>query len=152
MYLKTPAEIGMLVRDRRQALGLDQATLAARIGTSRRWIIDLERGKETLSLNLVLKALRALDIRLNAETGAHRKTKQIQQPDDLDLALTASIRDSNSYRKIQEIWGIAERRSNQAALTPSAGSDAYPQSEANDPPMVADKTDLDYGAKDKDGR
>lgn len=60
----TPAAIGALIRDRRRALGLGQADLAARIGVSRLWVNQVERGKPGASLGLVLRALAAVDATL----------------------------------------------------------------------------------------
>ncbi len=63
--LRTPAAIGALLKDRRRALGLDQADLAAQIGVSRLWVNQVERGKPGASLGLVLRALAALGIELS---------------------------------------------------------------------------------------
>lgn len=66
--LRTPADIGALIKDRRNALGLDQAVLAARVGVSRWWINQVERGKSGANLGLILRTLLALDIELTADT------------------------------------------------------------------------------------
>src|SRR5256884_5974308 len=44
-HIRTPADLGAIIRDRRKQLDLDQATLAKRIGASRRWVIGIERGR-----------------------------------------------------------------------------------------------------------
>lgn len=62
MRIKTPRELGMRVREAREDAGLTQAVLAGMIGTSRQWIFDLERGKPTVRLGLVLQALSALGL------------------------------------------------------------------------------------------
>jgi len=62
--LRTPAEIGALIRDRRKARGLLQADLAARLGVSRLWVGEIERGKPGANLGLVLRALDMLGVRL----------------------------------------------------------------------------------------
>jgi HTH-type transcriptional regulator / antitoxin HipB len=72
MLLRTPADVGAAIRDRRRQLGLDQATLAKRIGVSRQWIVGIEHGRVRAELGLVLRALDALGIRLNAGTGESR--------------------------------------------------------------------------------
>lgn len=79
MIIRTPREIGLLVRDQRRAKGLTQAELAERAGSSREWIRFLESGKQSLELGLTLRALSALGIALdanieNADPGAPRKT------------------------------------------------------------------------------
>src|SRR5258708_5927424 len=66
--LRTPAEIGALIRDQRRRLKLDQADLAQRIGVSRLWINQIERGKPGASLGLVLRALDAVGVRLMSDT------------------------------------------------------------------------------------
>ena len=62
--LRTPRDFGAIIRERRRALGLDQAGLAARIGVSRLWVSEVERGKPGAGLGLILRALAALDIEL----------------------------------------------------------------------------------------
>ena len=66
MLIRTPAELGAVVRDRRKQLKLDQAAFAKRIGVSRQWIILVEHGHPRAELGLVLRALDALDIQLDA--------------------------------------------------------------------------------------
>lgn len=66
MLVRTPADLGAVIRDRRKQLKLDQATFAKRIGVSRQWVIEIERGHARAELGLVLRALDALDIQINA--------------------------------------------------------------------------------------
>ena len=66
MFVRTPTDLGAVIRDRRKQLKLDQATFAKRIGVSRYWVILIERGHPRAELALVLRALDALDIKLNA--------------------------------------------------------------------------------------
>ncbi len=68
--LRTPLDIGALIRDRRRALGLDQAELADRIGVGRLWVNQVERGKPGASIGLVLRALAAVGVDLKAFTEA----------------------------------------------------------------------------------
>jgi HTH-type transcriptional regulator/antitoxin HipB len=58
----TPAEIGELVRDTRKRLGVTQKDLALTAGTGLRFVIDLERGKETCELGKSLRILQTLGI------------------------------------------------------------------------------------------
>jgi HTH-type transcriptional regulator / antitoxin HipB len=62
--LRTPRDIGALIKDRRRVLGLDQAELATRIGVGRLWVNQVERGKPGASLGLVLRALAAVGVDL----------------------------------------------------------------------------------------
>jgi y4mF family transcriptional regulator len=70
MNIRTPADLGAVVREQRKQLKLDQATLAKRIGVSRQWVIEVERGHARAELGLVLRALDALNIRLDAAAEA----------------------------------------------------------------------------------
>jgi HTH-type transcriptional regulator / antitoxin HipB len=68
MFVRTPADLGVVIRDRRKQLKLDQAAFAKRIGVSRQWVIEIEHGHARAELGLVLRALDALSIRLDATT------------------------------------------------------------------------------------
>ena len=67
MRIRTPHEIGLLIRDRRKTTGLTQAELAERVGASREWVRRLELGRPGLELGLTLRALGALGIVLDAQ-------------------------------------------------------------------------------------
>lgn len=62
--IKSPAEFGRAVRDRRRALGLTQEELAARCGVGKRFIVDLEGGKQTTQLGKALTAANEVGITL----------------------------------------------------------------------------------------
>ena len=64
----TAHDIGVAIRRRRKELGWDQARLAQAAGTSRQWIVDIERGKPRAELELVLRTLTALDLSLAIRT------------------------------------------------------------------------------------
>ena len=66
MQVRTPTALGSLIRARRRELNLDQSELAARVGTSRQWIIAVEKGKPKAELGLVLRTLAALKLTLDA--------------------------------------------------------------------------------------
>jgi HTH-type transcriptional regulator / antitoxin HipB len=69
MRIRTAADLGAVVRDRRKQLKLDQASLARRIGVSRQWLIDVEHGHPRAELALVLRALDALSVQIDARAG-----------------------------------------------------------------------------------
>ena len=69
MLARTPADLGAVIRDRRKQLKLNQAAFAEQIGVSRQWVIELEHGHARAELGLVLRALDALNIRLDATVG-----------------------------------------------------------------------------------
>jgi HTH-type transcriptional regulator / antitoxin HipB len=64
VFIRTPQDIGALLRSRRRALGTSQADLASKLGTSRLWITEIERGKPRASLGLILQAISALGLEL----------------------------------------------------------------------------------------
>ncbi len=55
--VQTVQEIGQLLREERKARGMAQADFAMMLGVGRRFIIDLERGKETVEAGKMLSAL-----------------------------------------------------------------------------------------------
>jgi len=65
MIVRSATELGHLARDRRRELALTQAELAGRVGVSRKWIIDLEAGKRTADLSLVLRTLNVLGMEID---------------------------------------------------------------------------------------
>ena len=85
MHVATPADIGAFIRERRKALGIDQKTLADRVGVGRTWIIAIEKGKTRAELGLVLRTLRALDIAVDLTsrslTAAAEDGLQVDSPD-----------------------------------------------------------------------
>ena len=91
MLIRTPADLGT-IRDRRRQLGLDQATLAKRVGVSRQWVIAIEQGRSRAELGLVLRALEALGIRLNTglnESPTARTTPAV----DIDAIVSSARKD-----------------------------------------------------------
>jgi HTH-type transcriptional regulator/antitoxin HipB len=53
-------EIGRVIREERKAQGLRQDELAAASGVGVRFVVELERGKDTVQLGKVLAVLAAL--------------------------------------------------------------------------------------------
>ncbi len=60
----TPKQIGRSIRTARKTFGVTQRELALSSGTGVRFVIDLERGKETCQIGKTLKILKTLGIRL----------------------------------------------------------------------------------------
>jgi HTH-type transcriptional regulator/antitoxin HipB len=60
----TPKDLGKIVRDTRKKLGVTQKDLALTSGTGLRFVIDLEKGKETCQIGKALTILQTLGIRL----------------------------------------------------------------------------------------
>ena len=67
MRVRTPSELGALIRDYRTRNKLDQKSLAVTVGVSRQWIVKVEKGKAGAPLGLVLRTLGALGIVLDAK-------------------------------------------------------------------------------------
>jgi len=59
-----PQDIGKLIRDTRKRLGVTQRDLALTSGTGLRFVIDLEKGKETCQIGKVLTILNTLGIKV----------------------------------------------------------------------------------------
>jgi HTH-type transcriptional regulator/antitoxin HipB len=69
MRVRTPTDLGLIIRERRRGLGLDQRTLASRVGVSRQWIVEVEQGKARAGIGLLLRTLAALGVALTTESG-----------------------------------------------------------------------------------
>lgn len=63
-----PNEIAKVLHYCRKQSGLSQQELARLAGVGKTIIFDLEKGKETVQLNTLLKVLDVLNIRLKLET------------------------------------------------------------------------------------
>jgi len=66
MQVNTSKDLGALIRDQRTRLDWTQEALAARVGVSRLWIVQLEKGKPTAQIGLVLRTLKELGVALDA--------------------------------------------------------------------------------------
>ena len=82
MRIKTATDLGLSIREQRRKLGLDQQTLAARVGVSRQWIVAVERGKPRAEIGLVLRTLMALGLQLDLSDG-----KTSSDPTDLNALI-----------------------------------------------------------------
>lgn len=92
MHIRTPSELGLVIRQRRRSMGLNQTELAARIGVGRQWVVAIEHGKQRAELGLVLRALAALDLALSVD-GEDPKQRQRETPTatiDLDAIVNAA--------------------------------------------------------------
>jgi HTH-type transcriptional regulator/antitoxin HipB len=88
MRIRTPIDLGALIRERRRALLLDQKTLADKVGVSRQWIVDIEKGKPRAEVALVLRTAEALNIALTADKPT-KGTSQ-ERPIILDSVIAAA--------------------------------------------------------------
>jgi HTH-type transcriptional regulator/antitoxin HipB len=83
MFVRTPQDIGALLRESRKKAGLGQAELARRIGVSRQWVVEVERGKPRAEMGLVLRALNTLDSPL--QTGLAMPYGRVADTPDIDI-------------------------------------------------------------------
>ena len=58
---------GVFIRERRTKLGMDQAALAQKAGTSRKWLVEVEQGKPGAEIGLILRTLKSLEISIDVE-------------------------------------------------------------------------------------
>jgi DNA-binding XRE family transcriptional regulator len=72
MRIRMPANI----RDRRIKLGLDQPSHAQKVGISRKWIIEVEKGIPRAEFGLLLRTIDVLGSILATENEASRKDKR----------------------------------------------------------------------------
>ena len=90
MILRTPRDIGALIRQKRRELKLDQRSLAERAGVSRLWIIEVEAGKPRAALGLVLRTLDVLGVRLVTDEPKRSKTAVAPPVSDIDAIVRAA--------------------------------------------------------------
>lgn len=88
MIIRNPKDLGYLIKESRQKRGLTQAQLASHVGASRKWVIDLEAGKRTSDLSLVLRTLNAVGLDLEAM----ERTKRIRDRFDINAIVDAAKR------------------------------------------------------------
>jgi y4mF family transcriptional regulator len=65
--ISRPADLGSAIREQRRRLKITQDELASSIGVSRRVIGQLENGKETVHVGIVLRAARAVGLDVGVE-------------------------------------------------------------------------------------
>ncbi|MGC1513225.1 MAG: helix-turn-helix transcriptional regulator [Acidimicrobiales bacterium] len=92
MKITSTRDLATAVRGRRQSLGLSQADLATRAGVSRPWLSDVEAGKPTAEIGLVLRLVDALGLRLDLTPENNQNPDEPMTSVDLDALL-------DEYRK-----------------------------------------------------
>ena len=70
MIIKNAVELGKIIQKTRKSQDLTQTELAAGSGVGVRFIVDLEKGKETAALGKTLKVIRKLGIDIELKTPA----------------------------------------------------------------------------------
>jgi HTH-type transcriptional regulator/antitoxin HipB len=89
MFVRTSTDLGAVIRDRRKQLKLDQAAFAKKIGVGREWVIQIEKGHPRAELGLVLRAIDALNIQLDASVDQGNQVKHCRtNPVDIDAIIS----------------------------------------------------------------
>jgi HTH-type transcriptional regulator/antitoxin HipB len=68
MVIKTPKDLGKLVRQKRKHHNLTQVELAGLSDVGSRFLVELEQGKATIEIGKALQVMRMLGISLTTET------------------------------------------------------------------------------------
>ena len=89
MRIRTPLDLGLVIRDRRRKLGLSQTELARKVGVGRQWIVAIERGKSRAELGLVLRTFSALGLSITSETD-HRPPRSADDITAIDIDAVVS--------------------------------------------------------------
>ncbi|MCG0995071.1 hypothetical protein LHT11_07640 [Acetobacter indonesiensis] len=89
LNIATTGDIGALVKKRRGELSLSQSDLAKKIGASRRWVSDIEGGKETSEIGRVILTLRTLGMKLSI--APMRRDDQLDHCDAKAVSLDPSM-------------------------------------------------------------
>jgi y4mF family transcriptional regulator len=83
---RTSSDVGAAIRARRRELGWDQATLADKIGVSRLWVNQIEKGKPGAALGLILNAFTALGLSLTVGASGRSATDEATETEAKDPA------------------------------------------------------------------
>ena len=110
MEIRRLAELGAVIMAVRRARGLSQDDLAERLGVSRVWIGQVERGKTSPRLDLILRALNELEITLSVSTEGDSRPPQRPSSAPPDLIDIDSIADTNLSAKHDKGTHPAPRR------------------------------------------
>lgn len=92
MRIRTPADLGALIRSHRTSVGLDQRSLAEQVGVSRQWIVEVEKGKPRAAIGLLLRTVDALGIQLDADKPDPGRPKDTDTYVDIDTIVASARR------------------------------------------------------------
>ncbi|MDP6418680.1 MAG: type II toxin-antitoxin system Y4mF family antitoxin [Candidatus Krumholzibacteria bacterium] len=67
MNIQTVEQLGATIRRRRKDLGVTQKDLAMICGTGLRFIVDLEKGKQTCQIGKILLVIQALGLKVDLD-------------------------------------------------------------------------------------
>ena len=90
MRIRTPVDVGALIRDRRTKVGLKQQSLAGKVGVSRQWLIEVEKGKPRAEIGLVLRTIEVLGILLVTGDSPNVEGRKGPQLIDIDRIVSSA--------------------------------------------------------------
>ncbi len=96
MQIRTPRELGAFVRDARKRCSMTQVQVADRARVSRTWVVDLEAGKRTLEIGLVMSVLEILGISVELGEGGASTVRAAAEAADygsLEIASAEALLD-----------------------------------------------------------
>ena len=86
MQVRTPVDIGLMIRQARRARGMTQQDLARAAAVGRQWIVEIEGGKPRAELGRVLQTLGALDLSLTIHGEGITELREPEEPvEHIDL-------------------------------------------------------------------
>ena len=87
MLIRRPSELGAIIAAARRARALTQGDLAKRLGVSRVWLGQIERGKASARIDLVFRLLNELDVTLTTGIGDQQPagTAEASSRSDFDI-------------------------------------------------------------------
>jgi len=89
--LRTSADIGTVIRARREAMGLNQAELARLASVGRQWLIQMEKGKPTAQIDPILKTFEALNLKLMVLNEVEREHENGQSANPITAEINSII-------------------------------------------------------------
>lgn len=89
MLIRRPSELGAIIAAARRARSLTQGALAQRLGVSRVWLGQIERGKASARIDLVFRVLNELDVTLTANISDQLTTETAEASSQSDVDIDA---------------------------------------------------------------
>jgi HTH-type transcriptional regulator/antitoxin HipB len=109
MLIRRPSELGAIIAAARRARAMTQSALAERLGVSRVWLGQIERGKPSARIDLVFRVLNELDVVLSADIGEPSNTSTAAARSGFDID---AIADTGLTNRTQAGPGWAAKKKN----------------------------------------
>ena len=71
MQIRTPKDIGLLIREARRRKSMTGAQLARQLGVSHSWLSEIENGKSTAEIGKVLQVMQFLELAIDVTSPGH---------------------------------------------------------------------------------